>query len=170
MIGLVRRFTKEFYGHLYDELLPPLAQHDGWTSQVSLAAHELVENAVRHGLDGDVVFSLNVEVDPDQTRRAHTVCVQTRNRASAIQHEFVRQRLQELRRAEDMFAFYVGLMTQSAGNDGSGLGLARIWVEAQMELDCAVHGDELEIRAQARVSVSAGSGPHRPTMGGIKAL
>jgi hypothetical protein len=70
MVAMVRRIVADFYGTLYDEIVAPVEQERGWTSQVSSAAHELVENTVRHGLDGDAVFSITVDPDLDDPGRA----------------------------------------------------------------------------------------------------
>jgi hypothetical protein len=158
MVGLVRRVVADFYRTLYDEIVAPIEQQRGWTSQVSLAAHELVENTVRHGRGGDAVFSIAVVPDPDDPGRAHIVHVTTRNRADAAQCELVLRRVDELRTTSDLFTFYLALLGESADRGGSsGLGLARIRVEARMELRCAVDGDELEITASARVGAGAPS-------------
>jgi len=155
MVALVRRVVADFYGALYDEIAAPIEQQRGWPSQVSLAAHELVENTVRHGLDGDAVFSIAVDPDHGAPGRAHLVRITTRNRADAAQRELVLRRVNELRTAPDLFAFYVALLTKSTQQGSSGLGLARIRVEARMELHCSIDGDELEITASARAGVGA---------------
>lgn len=156
MVALVRRSVADFYRTLYDEIVAPIDQQRGWTSQVSLAAHELVENTVRHGRGGDAVFSITVVPDSDNPSRAHIVYVTTRNRADAAQCELVLRRVDELRTTSDLFMLYLALLGESADQKGSsGLGLARIRVEARMELHCAIDGDELEITASARVGAGA---------------
>jgi hypothetical protein len=156
MVALVRRAVADFYGTLYDEIVAPIDQQRGWTSQVSAAAHELVENTVRHGLSGDAVFSITVDPDPCNPSRAHVVRVTTRNRADAAQRALVLRRVNELRTVSDLFAFYLGLLTDSAQEgSSSGVGLARIRVEARMELHCTIDGDELEITASARAGAGA---------------
>jgi hypothetical protein len=154
MVAMVRRIVADFYGTLYDEIVAPVEQERGWTSQVSSAAHELVENTVRHGLEGDAVFSIMVDPDPCDPGRAHVVRVTTRNRADAAQRELVLRRVNELRTTPDLFAYYLGLLTGSTRH-GDGLGLARIRVEARMELGCTIDGDELEITASARAGAGA---------------
>lgn len=156
MVAFVRRTVADFYGALYDEIAAPVEQQRGWTSQVSLAAHELAENTVRHGLAGDAVFTIAVDPEPGDPGRAHVVRVTTRNRADAGQRALVLRRVEELRTAPDLFAFYLGLLTESARDKGSaGLGLARIRVEARMELGCVVDGDELVVTASGRVGAGA---------------
>jgi hypothetical protein len=156
MVAMVRRIVADFYGTLYDEIVVPVEQERGWTSQVSSAAHELVENTVRHGLEGDAVFSIMVDPDPGDPGRAHVVRVTTRNRADAAQRALVLRRVNELRTVSDLFAFYLGLLTDSAQEgSSSGVGLALIRVEARMELHCTIDGDELEITASARAGAGA---------------
>jgi hypothetical protein len=169
MIAVVRRVVADFYGTLYDEIAAPVELQRGWTSQVSQAAHELVENSIRHGLEGDAIFSIRVDPDGVDPGRVHRVRVATRNRADAAQRERVLRRINELRTTPDLFAYYLALLTESAEHaDGAGLGLARVRVEARMELGCSIDGDELEISASARVGAGAtvrslprGDGPER---------
>ena len=160
MVAMVRRVVADFYGALYAEIAAPVEQPRGWASHVSLAAAELVENTVRHGLDGDAVFSIRVAPDSRDPGHAHVVSVTTRNRADSSQRELVLRRVNELRTAPDLFAFYLALLTESTQQGGSsGLGLARIRVETRMDLHCSIDGDELEITASAWV------GPGAPVLG-----
>ena len=47
--------------------------------------------------------------------------------------------------------FYLGLMAETARRPtGSGLGLARVRAEADMDVSCVVDGDQLEIVARVQ--------------------
>lgn len=150
IIGLVRRFVANFHdeivlGQSSDRLTP-------WGSQLSMAAHELVENALNYGVEGETNFSIDIDPDPSDPENVYAIRMKTRNRADARQHAIVTRMLNELNSAEDPFAFYLALMADTANRtEGSGLGLARVRVEAEMEVTCVVEGEEIEIQAQARV-------------------
>lgn len=157
MVALLRRFVTRFY----DEVVHPRirgAPDSAWASRLSLAAHELVENAVQYGPHGDARFTIRIDRDPAEPAAGHVVRMTTRNRAGADQRETVRQSLDALNRADDAFVYYLSLMRESVlRNEGSGLGLARVRVEADMEIDCAIEGDEIEIAAEARIPTDIGS-------------
>lgn len=151
IIGLVRRFVASFH----DEIIlrdPPAGAETEWASQLSLAAHELVENALSYGIEGETNFSIDIDPDPDDPENVYAVRMTTRNRADPKQHEVVTRMLEDLNSAEDPFAFYLALLADTAQRpEGSGLGLARVRVEAEMEVTCVTEGEEIEIVAQARV-------------------
>jgi hypothetical protein len=152
IIGLVRRFVADFHDEI---VLGNTAAEGGRTaraSQLSMAAHELVENALVYGSEGETRFSITIDPNPDDPENVYDVRIRTRHRADPQQHAIVSQMLRELNQAEDPFAFYLALMAATAQRDtGSGLGLARVRVEAEMEVSCVIEGDELEIVAQAKV-------------------
>jgi hypothetical protein len=153
IVGLVRRFVADFH----DEIVLGDAPSTGrgstpWASQLSMAAHELVENALSYGTEGETNFSITIDPDPDDPENVYAVRMRTRNRADPHQHAIVMQMLRDLNEAADPFAFYLGLMADTVHRvDGSGLGLARVRVEAEMQVTCVIEGEELEIVAQARI-------------------
>lgn len=152
IVGLMRRFVADFHDEI---VLGESATEKGstpWASQLSMAAHELVENALNYGTEGETNFSITIDPDPDDPENVYKVRMKTRNRADPHQHAIVAQMLRDLNEAEDPFAFYLGLMADTVQrSDGSGLGLARVRVEAEMEVTCVIDGEELEIVAQARI-------------------
>jgi hypothetical protein len=75
------------------------------------------------------------------------VDVTARNRATPEQARDLVRRIHALAQAEDPMAFYVGLMRDSAQRSGSGLGLARVRVEGEMQLSCALEGDAVIVSA-----------------------
>ncbi len=152
MATLLRRLVSAFHDEIV--LGAPPARPDGsaHASLLSMAAYELVENAVVHGPPGEAIFSVTIDPDPDRAPDGYIVRLTTRNRARPADHEAVRALLRELDEAEDPFTVYLGLMTDTAKRaEGSGLGLARIRVEGEMELACGIDGEDLEIIAQARL-------------------
>jgi len=105
----------------------------------SLAAHELVENALKYG-QGDV--RLTVLVDRGE-RRVRGVTVE--NRATRGDVVRLKRALKELQAAPDLMAAYVDRMSQ--GGFG-GLGLARVAAEAEMTLSCTARANRVAVRAR----------------------
>jgi len=151
MLELVRGFVSDFCDRVM--LGTARARQGSFRgSQLSMAAHELMENALVYGPEGSSSFSIAIDPDPEDPANRYLVCIRTRNRADPCQQATVRQRLHALSESEDPTAYYLGLMAASARRpEGSGLGLARVRVEAQMDLSCVVDGDELEVVARARI-------------------
>jgi hypothetical protein len=85
-----------------------------------------------------------------------TLRLSTRNRATP---EYLRRAIElltELKCAEDPLAYYDQLVRETAPKRGvSGLGLARIRAEGDLELYFAVEGDELRIWVEVAVDGSA---------------
>lgn len=157
IVGLVRRFVADFHDEIVLGESSPEKGATPWASQLSMAAHELVENALNYGSEGETNFTITIDPDPEDPENCYAVRMTTRNRADAKQHAVVAQMLRDLNEAKDPFAFYLGLMAETVNRtDGSGLGLARVRVEAEMEVTCVIDGDELEILAQARILRSPG--------------
>ena len=114
------------------------------TSRVALATHELLENTLRHSKDGRARLALVLDETQDGWRIAVRLC----NRADKDRIDDVRRRVESLASAEDPMPVYLALMLESAQReDGSGLGLARIRAEADMQLSCDVDGDLVTIVA-----------------------
>jgi anti-sigma regulatory factor (Ser/Thr protein kinase) len=114
------------------------------TSRVALATHELLENTLRHSKDGYA----RLDVVLDETQNGWRIVVRLRNRADADRIDDVRRRVESLASAKDPMPVYLQLMLESAQReDGSGLGLARIRAEADMELSCDVDGEFVTIVA-----------------------
>ena len=90
----------------------------------------------------------------------------TSNRAKPDCLQELRQFFEESRRCQDSLAFYDQMIARSAQRAvGSGLGLARIRAEGEMDLHCTIRGDEVTITAEAVVEVKeeawAGSRLHQ---------
>lgn len=164
MLAVLRRFVTSFYDTVAARL-PQAGRSSAWASRLSLAAHELVENAVAYGPHADATFTIRIDPVPEEAGGAHRVRMTTRNRAEPEQRETVRQRVEDLKHTDDPFAYYVELMSESVRrNEGSGLGLARVRAEADMEIDCVIEGDHLEVAAEVRIpSDTSGDGPDDPT-------
>jgi hypothetical protein len=140
LICTTGKFIKDFYDQVFDD---PDA-----TSRVVLTIHELLENIAKYSSDGvgDLVVQL-VARDGQ-----HFVQIRTRNTSTPSRSAQVSRLLDEVRAARDPVQLYYRLIRESAERtEGSGLGLARVRAEGEMDVDYAVRGNEVTIVAQAPV-------------------
>jgi hypothetical protein len=136
LVPIVRRFVADVYRRV-------IASDDD-VDRIAMAAHELVENAVRFSNDGAAV--LRIDVTPGDPARV-TIC--TTNSASAENLATVVGWLQEMMSVSDPFTFYLEAMRETARRaHGSGLGLARVFAEGALDLDCKVEGDTIIVTAK----------------------
>lgn len=115
-------------------------------SRMIMAAHELLENAVKFSTDGSA--SLHIEVKNAQ------VCITTRNRASVEHLDELRMIMEELGSTDPM-AYYLGLMDRSPASRG-GLGLGRVAAEGEMQIAFELDGDMVQVHARATLAEPAG--------------
>lgn len=144
LISDVRRFVDIF-------LRRTLASPDA-ASRVALAAHELLENATKYSIDGEVALHLEV-------RRADTpyLTITVGNRANEDEIERLEARFGEMNKQEDAFLHYQELIRAARGRSvRAGLGLARIRAEAEMDLSCRIEEGRVEIVGTTEVSDAGG--------------
>jgi len=140
LVSTVRRFVGDFYRQI-------ISNHE-ITSQLAVATHELLDNAVLYSHDGNSSIRVGVRVEPGGGTRVTT---DTRNRASADNIGAVRASLDALAAAPDPSAHYQTLMRTAANrSDGSGLGLARVRAEADMAIKYEIEEDWVHLHASAR--------------------
>jgi hypothetical protein len=121
-------------------------------SRVLLAAHELLENIVKYSSGGMAEFHFALE----RASGALRARLRTKNRAEPERLSDTRTRLDALAAARDPVAHYDEMIRESAGRrDGSGLGLARILAESEMNLDYQIEHGVLIITAEVAVSERA---------------
>jgi hypothetical protein len=116
--------------------------------QVGMAAHEMLENVIKYSAGG--ISSFEIEV-----RRRDGDCfvrLQTRNTASEEDAGAVKRMVEQMAKAPAPRTAYHDLVASSPARSGSGLGLARICVEADMDLACMTEGPILMLVAERRVS------------------
>jgi len=139
LITVVRRFVQDFYHHLLDD--------DG-SSQLALATHELLENAAKYSINKEARLSIDVF----RIEKGRHVVIRTTNRAGPNDIQNIKELFGEMAEATDPFAFYQTLMRKTARvPNHSGLGIARIAAEADMQVTHELQGDELSVLASCNV-------------------
>jgi hypothetical protein len=134
---VVRRFIGDFYERV-------LGDEDS-TSRLALATQELLENAIKYSSGGDTV--LNIEL----VREERAVRIRTSNRSTPEHIAVLQRKFAEMDAAPDAFQFYQQVLRASVREkDSSGLGLARIRCEGEMDMALSVEGDLVGISALAR--------------------
>lgn len=143
IVSVVRRFVLSLYERILE---------DGEvSSQLALATHELLENAVKYNIDDETVLRVSVTPQTDSLSDM-TVTIRTRNRATPENIHSAQRIITRVKEAQDPFLFYQELMMNSVlVPDGSGLGLARIRAETELTIDFKIEGDIIEIVAQTQV-------------------
>ena len=131
-VGPTRAFI---YGTCLD-----LVQDKGLSARVAMAAHELLENAVKYGrrTNGPVYCSL--ELLP------WGLDLRVRNEAPPEALEGLLAAVNAVMRGDPM-EMYMEQMEASLSRDASGLGLARVRCEAQADLSVSLTGDLLTVLA-----------------------
>ena len=142
IVSTVRRFVEEACDRL---ICDPDAAF-----RVSMAAHELLENAAKYSLAGRALLRFAARIEGEQA----IVNLSLINETTPAHIERLRGRIQAICSAADPFAHYQQVMRQSSRvADESGLGLARIAAEAEMMLGLEVKGTTVAIMASTRAQV-----------------
>jgi len=113
-------------------------------ARVAMAAHELLENAIKFSIDG--TSHLRIEVSSDAI-----VTIITRNRAAADHRADLAAIAAELAAATDPMMFYVGLMAKAPAKQG-GLGIGRIAAEGDMAIGFTFTDDVVEVHASSAIA------------------
>jgi anti-sigma regulatory factor (Ser/Thr protein kinase) len=120
--------------------------------RVAMTAHELLENAVKYGRGK--VTTLAVWIEPDGA--AMTATLRLTNVASKGDIERLQAGVTALLQSTHPNEYYRDLMCRDVGTSGeSGLGLARIVVEGEMQLSTELDGDQVTITATGRLRGAA---------------
>ena len=135
------------------ELCAPYLDDPDELSRLLLAAHELLENIVKYSTGSFAEFHFLLEPD-EHCLRAR---LRTKNRAHPDRLADAQQRLDALAAASDKVAHYDELIRASAKHrEGSGLGLARIPAETEMQLCYSTEQDWLILTAES-IAFAGGS-------------
>jgi hypothetical protein len=146
VISTTSRFVKDFYEGL-------LADPD-LTSRVALTAHELLENTAKYSSDGVT----HMQVAVSERGGLSYVQIRTRNRVTPERLAQLAHFIDEISAATDPVALYYEFIARTAETpEGSGLGLARIRAEGEMELAYTIEEDQVIIVAEASAQLKEGS-------------
>jgi two-component sensor histidine kinase len=136
----VREFLSGLYGPLLDA---------DEVFCVAMTAHELLENLTKYSVDGTSTFDVALRQRANQTY----ICIRTSNCCHPDRLDDVRQLVDRIRATTNPLTVYDELIVSSPDRAGSGLGLARIRAEADMEVACFVEGRQVTITAERRVTI-----------------
>lgn len=146
LISSTRRFVCSFF--------EPFVSDPDVVSRIGLATHELLENILKYAADGRTITRVNLE-DQGSDRRLtiETTSIITDERRAGLEEIFA-----EMASASSALSYYQLTMGRARHRrHGSGLGLARIWAEAEMTLSIDFQGDAVTIRATAMLDPEAAS-------------
>jgi hypothetical protein len=120
----IRALASNYYGSQIDDD-PELVE------RIAMAAHELVENASHYAADQHA----RVRIEVKRTNGTIHVSIRTWNLTDANHVRDVENLMTEMKASGDPFKFFLTAMRRTAQRkDGSGLGLARIRSEADMNV------------------------------------
>jgi two-component sensor histidine kinase len=140
MVSIVRRFVEETFEKLVGD---PDA-----IFRISMAAHELLENGAKYAVGRRAV--LRVVLEEKETGASAHIAIT--NETTKEHVERLRARISEIAETDDPFGLYQTLMRRSSKiREESGLGLARIRAEGEMNLGLEVVGSTVTIVASAHV-------------------
>jgi hypothetical protein len=145
-VELITR-SREFVADFYEQLLiDPDA-----VSRVALATHELIENVVKYSSDGRIHFEIELFDEGGES----FVRIKSRNKTTPERAEELGRLVLEIAEDADPFRMYQAFMRRSAQrkDGGSGLGLARIRAEGEMDIRCDICGDEVTIVVEGPVAL-----------------
>lgn len=143
LVSVARRFIEEVVERMLDD--------SDVASRVAMTAHELLENAAKYSSNGRAVLRLRAE----GVGEARRVVVSLTNQTTATHRERLVRGFAEISAAGDPYDLYFELMRRDlAHKEASGLGLARIWAEGEMQL-------ALETRDETVVILAAAPAPER---------
>jgi hypothetical protein len=144
-VSVVRRFVEAALDRLLSD---PEA-----VFRISMSAHELMENAAKYSIGNRTVLRVSYQRVPDGGGR---VSLYLANETTPEHIDRLRVRVQAISAAADPFVHYQALMRQTARNvDESGLGLARIRAEGEMDLGLEVRGNTVALLADAHLAKEA---------------
>jgi hypothetical protein len=133
------------------ELLKSRSVEEDVVHRVVVTIHELLENVMKYSVDGVAHVSADVAAERHDNL---VLCLRVSNECAPARLSNLRGEFERMKRGEDPVAYYTALMLKNAGRGSlSGVGLARIWAEAQMDLDCEIAGSTATIVAQTSIAL-----------------
>lgn len=138
-VSTVRRFIEDFVAEAAGRLGADL----NLSARVALTIHELLESVALYGQHRHGTLHLSATAPRGPRRLTITVT----NTAAAEHINRLKQAIRNTVDASDAMTHYLTLMRREGGQDDSGLGLARIRAEADMQLSLAVDKEEVRVSA-----------------------
>lgn len=136
MVSIVRRFVEESFEKLVGD---PDA-----VFRVSLAVHELLENAAKYGIGEKTGLSVHFEAT------GHSASIRLTNQTTPEHIKRLRTCVGEIQASSKPNEHYQTLMRRTFGiREESGLGLARIRAEGELDLALEVDGSMVTIVASS---------------------
>jgi len=134
MVSIVRRFVEESFEKIVGD---PEA-----VFRVSLAVHELLENAAKYAVGDQTGLQVHFETNGSAVR------IKLTNQTTPEHIERLRTCISEIQTAEEPFVLYQNMMRRTFGiQKESGLGLARIRAEGELDLSLEIDGTMVTIVA-----------------------
>lgn len=146
LISSTRRYVCAFFG--------PLISDPDVVSRIGLATHELLENILKYATDRRTVTRVHLV----EARGKRTLSIETTSKVSPERRAGLEEIFTEMAGASDAMSYYQLTMGRARHRrHGSGLGLARVWAEAEMTLSIDFAGESVTIRATANLDDEAAS-------------
>lgn len=141
LISSTRRFVCSFF--------EPFVADPDVVSRIGLATHELLENILKYAADGRTTTRVNLEQENGGER---TLTIETTSAITAERRAGLEEIFAEMATASSALSYYQLTMGRArTRKHGSGLGLARIWAEAEMTLSVAFMDEQVTICAKANL-------------------
>jgi len=134
MVSIVRRFVEETFEKIVGD--------SDAVFRVSLAVHELLENAAKYAVGDTTDLTVHFESDG---AGAH---IRLTNQTTPERLARLRAFVSEIQSSDDPLVLYRSMMRRTLGVEGeSGLGLVRIRAEGELDLSLEVEGTMVTVVA-----------------------
>jgi two-component sensor histidine kinase len=144
MVSIVRRFVEESFEKIVGD---PEA-----VFRVSLAVHELLENAAKYATGDKTGLSVHFESN------GSAASIKLTNQTTPEHIERLRACISEIQASDEPFALYQKMMRRTFGiQEESGLGLARIRAEGELDLSLETDGTMVTIVASCPATRRTGA-------------
>jgi len=146
---------------LLSDLSRRALESDEVGARLFVAVHELVDNTLRHSIDGRGRIQRRIRQGGERVRITLLTC----NRASFESRAHLIAFFDELDASTDRDSFYRGLIHRTTYCGSPGLGLGRIYGEVAMDLSLDLNEGDDVVRLRAETSVPVTS---RRDLGGMR--
>jgi hypothetical protein len=146
VLSSTRGFLAELFGTFWTD--------DDLVFRLVTTLHELLENVIKYSVDGVAHVSGEVMIADDGS--APLICLRVSNQCEPRRLAELREHFEVMKKnSDDPITFYTELMVANAKRKlASGIGLARIWAEAEMDIDCNITGSTATIVARTGAPAS----------------